>query len=303
MIDSVSQLQWLLRCYKPERIAFILLETVLEIKFILILIKSRLSPIHLLLLHDTQAWLCKLVWLMLAPDSLLHFAYVNPQSLRANSTKQGTSPCAEDASVSSLQKWLKGSMARRSGGACPWASWWWNQNETIGIPCWEFQSRLKPSFIAVIWILRRMTQLLWALHMFMDTKTSVTLLSALMGFFQWHWTLNWTSPVLSPNHQLRFAYVLKRGWEWVAGRWVNLHLIHSAVTVRSRSVFSSLLWAALLPAGAGKSSSLMHFHCFPTTQPVTTSFQLWMGSVLCPRQEKAFIVFCEQTRMFSSWIF
>lgn len=92
MIDSVSQLQWLLRCYKPERIAFILLGTVLEIKFIPILIKSSLSPIHLLLLHSTQAWLCKMAWLMLAPNSLLHFAYVNPQSLRANTHKAGNIP-------------------------------------------------------------------------------------------------------------------------------------------------------------------------------------------------------------------
>lgn len=67
-------------------------------------------------------------------------------------------------------------------------------------------------------------------------------------------------------------------------------------------MFSSLLWVALLPAGGGKSSRMMHFHCFSTAQPVTTRFLLWMGPVLCPRQEQAFIVFCGQTRMFPSWI-
>lgn len=68
-------------------------------------------------------------------------------------------------------------------------------------------------------------------------------------------------------------------------------------------MFSSLLWAALLPAGGGKSSRLIRFHCFSTTEPVTTRFQLWMEQFLCPRQEQAFLTFCGQTRMFSSWIF
>lgn len=47
----------------------------------------------------------------------------------------------------------------------------------------------------------------------------------------------------------------------------------------------------------------MHFHCFSTTEPVTTRFQLWMGPFFCPRQEQAFIAFCGQTRMFPSWFF
>lgn len=55
------------------------------------------------------------------------------------------------------------------------------------------------------------------------------------SFFQWHWTLSWSWPVLPPNHQLPFAYILRYGWERMVGRWVNLHLIHSTVTMLSRN--------------------------------------------------------------------
>lgn len=68
---SGSQLQWLVRCYKPEKIVFILLETVLEIKLIPIWIKPSLSPIPLLLfLRKAQEWFCWKVWLTLVPNSL-----------------------------------------------------------------------------------------------------------------------------------------------------------------------------------------------------------------------------------------
>lgn len=231
----MSQFQWLLRCYEPEIIVFILLETVLEMKFIPVLIKSSLSPIPLLLLHNTQAWLCKIVWLMLAPNSLLHFAYVNPQSLRANTHNVGNIPIwwacfsiftsevakmkygkEEWCGLSLSQLMMEPKTEHRNSHAGKLSLGWTPPLSLSSEPSGEWPSRC--GLCIGLWTLKPAP--LWFCY---------------SPFFQWHSTLSWTSPVLFPNHQLPFAYILKYGWERMAGRWVNLHLIHSTVTMRSRN--------------------------------------------------------------------
>lgn len=165
--------------------------------------------------------------LLLIPCCTLHMQI--PSHSEQTHTNQGTSPCGEDVSVSSLQKWLKGSMARsgsslsqlvmepipehRNSHAGNFSLGWTPPLLLSSEPWGEWPSHC--GLCICLWTLK-----LWFWHSWL---------------FQWHWTLSWTSPVLFPNHQLPLAYALKHGWERMGGRWVNLHLIHSTVTMGSRN--------------------------------------------------------------------